>query len=252
MKTIFILLLTISCSLSCSKTDAPLNATAGKAEIPNQSNSTNAAELIPTPTNTTPKVKLPVPKISDFSIETFFRHSTQKDEKMNMLPPFQYGELSFFIGSKKVKTGDFVTAIPLQIDDKNLWLKIKKIKTVPFLDCDREKIGTEVEFEKITDRRLLEMDAAAERSEEQPFEFFVFYPGVKNAKKLKQADLTKKMLPENVNIQQVVAAIDLNDDGNPDLLVSSYCCYDSSQCDCTVKHQNINSKWKYLGGSEPC
>lgn len=252
MKTILLFLFFVGCLISCSKFDAPLN-TANNAQ--NNSNQYNPSQPTVNPTtNPTPKVKTPVPKVSDFSIETFFRHSEQKDEKNNMLPPFQYGEVSFFITSTKVKAGEFATAIPLQIDGENLALKIKKVERMNFLDCDVEKKGSDIEFEKITDKNLLETKAVAERAggEEQPFDFLVVYPAVKNAKKLKKAELTKEMLPEMVEVEQVVAAIDLNEDGTPDLLIANYCCYDSSQCDCTNKYQKIASEWKYLGGSEPC
>ncbi len=253
MKKILLFLFFINCFVSCSKTDVSLNISNNTQDISNQLISANAMNFTPTPANkTTSKTKIPAPKVSDFAVETFFRHSEQKDEKMNMLPPFQYGEISFFVASNKIKSGDSATAVSLQIDYQNITLKVKKIEGVPFLDCDVEKTGSNVEFEKITDRRLLEIKPISGRAEEQPFDFLVIYPAVKNAKKLIQTELTKEMLPEKVGVEQVVAAIDLNDDGNPDLLVSNYCCYDSSQCDCTESYQKINSKWKYLGASEPC
>ncbi|MDQ2746095.1 MAG: hypothetical protein M3T96_02420 [Acidobacteriota bacterium] len=63
--------------------------------------------------------------------------------------------------------------------------------------------------------------------------------------------MTKEMLSKNVEAEQVETAIDLHDDGRFDLLIGSYCCYDSSQCAGTNNFQIINSKWKYPGGSEP-
>jgi len=253
MKKLLLFLFFINCFVSCSKTDVSLNLSNNTQEISNQSGSSNAVNFTPTPAKkTTPKTKISTPKVSDFAVETFFRHSKKKDEKMNMLPPFQYGEISFFVASNKIKSGDSVTAISLQIDYENITLKVKKIERVPFLDCDVEKTGSDVEFEKVADRRLLEIKPISGRAEEQPFDFLVIYPTVENAKKLKQTELIKEMLPEKVGVEQVVAAIDLNDDGNPDLLVSNYCCYDSSQCDCTERYQKTNAEWKYLGGSEPC
>lgn len=253
MKKILLFLFFINCVVSCSKTDTSLNNSNSVQEISKQSDAAKAVNFSPTPAKKTPaKTKLPVPPVSDFSIQSFFRHSEQKNEKMNMLPPYQYGEISFFIGSTKVKAGDFATAVPLQIDGENLSLKIAKVEKAKFLDCDTEKMGSSVEFEKIADERLLKMTPISERPEEQPFDFFVIYPAAKNARKLKQTELTKKMLPENVKVEQVVAAIDLNDDGTPDLLVVNYCCFDSSQCDCTDNYRKINGEWKNLGGSEPC
>lgn len=253
MKKIFIYLTIAVFLAACSTVDAPPDISENAREIATPPDAVNAVSFAPMPAKkTTPKTKTPVPTVSDFAVETFFRHSEKKDEKMNMLPPFQYGEVSFFVQSAKIKPGDAATAVPVQIEGENITLKVKKIERVPFLNCDTEKTGSEVEFEKIIDRRLLEIKPISERSEEQPFDFLVIYPAVKNAKKLKQTELTKRMLPESVEVEQVAVAIDLNDDGDPDLLISNYCCYDSSQCDCTNRYQKINSKWKYLGGSEPC
>ena len=253
MERFFLCLFFINCLISCSKSNASLNVGNDTRETSKQSDLSRAVTN-PTPIAATPKTKIPVPKVTDFSIQTFFRQSEKKDEKMNMLPPYQFGEVSFFIASTKVKAGDLATAIPLQIDYKNLVLKISKVARMPFLDCDAEKQGSDIEFEKITDQHLLEIKAVEKRAggEEQPFDFLVIYPAVEKAKKLKKEELTKQMLPEKVEIEQIVAAIDLNEDGTPDLLISNYCCYDSSQCDCTEKYQKINSEWKYLGGSEPC
>lgn len=253
MRKILLFLFFINCLTACSNSDASLNIPENVQKNSNQSVSP-AANIPPTPIAAPLKPKLPVPKVSDFSIQTLFRHSERKDEKKNMLPPYRYGEISFFVESKNVKAGDYATGVPLEVEYKNRALKIKKVERMPFLSCDVEKIGSDIEFEKITDQDLLEAEAVSESAsgEEQPFDFLVIYPAVERAKKLKKADLTKAMLPETVEVEQVVAAIDLNDDGEPDLLVSNYCCYDSSQCDCTQKFQKIAADWKYLGGSEPC
>jgi len=253
MRKALLLLFFIYCLTGCSNTDASLNIVDNTRKNSNQSD-LSATNINPAPTAAPLKTKMPVPKVSDFSIETFFRHSELKDEKKNMLPPYQYGEISFFVASRKVKAGDFATAVPLEIEYKNLALKIKKVERIPFLHCDVEKIGSDIEFERITDKDLLEAKAISGRAagEEQPFDFLVIYPAVEKAVKLKKTNLTKAMLPEAVEVEQVVEAIDLNDDGNPDLLINNYCCYDSSQCDCTQKFQKIASEWKYLGGSEPC
>jgi len=253
MKKALLFLFFINCLSACSHTDTSLSVADNVQKNSNQSD-LSGTNINPTPTAALRKTKMPVPRVSDFSIETFFRHSERKDEKKNMLPPYQYGEISFFVASRKVKFGDFATAVPLEIDYRNLALKIKKIERIRFLNCDVEKTGSDIEFGKITDKDLLEAKAVSGRAagEEQPFDFLVIYPAVWKAEKLKKTDLTKAMLPEKVEVEQVVAAIDLNDDGNPDLLINNYCCYDSSQCDCTEKFQKIASEWKYLGGSEPC
>lgn len=251
MRKNFTLLLAVVCLLACSKTRLSSNAANENQAVSNQTTTADTVISSPPPKAVSPNLS-PVPKVSDFSIQTFFRHSDKKDFRADRLPPFVYGEINFFVESANIKAEDSITAIWLETDEENLTLKAKTIKRVPFLKCDAEMTGSEVEFGKITERQLLEMKAAANRSDDQPFDFFLIYPAVKNARKLKKAELTKAMLPESVEVEQVVLAVDLNDDGDPDLLIGNYCCYDSSQCDCTNKYQKINAEWKYLGGSEPC
>ncbi len=220
--------------------------------ISNISTVEKKADPEPQPTKMISPKNLPVPKVITFSMQTFFRHSPTQNPLRQMTPPFAYGEITFFVESTKVKKGDSATAIWLSNDEENLSLKIRSATKIPYLNCTRKETGSDVEFDKITDRKLLEMKAVEGRSEDQPFEFFVIYPAVKKARRLNKTELTKEMLPESVAVTDVFAAVDLNEDGTPDLLISNYCCYDSSQCDCTSNYQKINSKWKYLGGSEPC
>lgn len=251
MKTQLIFLLLTICLISCSKNAENLNSKEIVWENVNQSNAANTVDSTPNTEKTNSKTENPVPKIVNFEVRTFFRHS-EKDEIRETPPPYSFGEISFFSQTTKIKIGDSITAIPLQIDRENLTLKVKSLEKMKFLDCDAEKMGSEVEFAPITDKNLLEIKAVDGRGESQPFDMFLIYPAVEAARKMKQTELTQKMLPQSVKVNQVVIAIDLNGDNTPDLLVSSYCCYDSSQCDCTQNFKKVNSEWKYLGGSEPC
>lgn len=66
------------------------------------------------------------------------------------------------------------------------------------------------------------------------------------------------MLPRGVAIKTVKAAVDLTNDGNPDVLVVEYCCGNpkktAKDCDytCGKTFKKTRNVWKLIDSSTPC
>ncbi len=175
------------------------------------------------------------------------------------LPPYENAEVSSLVSKNKIQAGEKATVIPLQIDREPFDLKIASVGKTRMLDCDVERDALEGEFETVNDKELLEIKPTAGRSEESPFDVLVIYPAAASAKKLNPNELTKKMLPKNVAAKEVFAAIDLNGDAQPDLLITKYCCDSSAELgdencgnDCGAAYKKVNSVWKFMYSLEGC
>ncbi|MGI8669550.1 MAG: hypothetical protein ACR2J3_06815 [Aridibacter sp.] len=209
---------------------------------------------------TTQKEIYAMPEIKEFGVFFFMRTSNTTDSSGIYQPPFKYGELVNIFFNYQPKKNEEITAIPIQADFEPINLKIESVKKSNFLDCNAEPpaYAWEVEFEKITDKRFLEFDSIKDRNAEYPFDFFVIYPKVKFAKRIKTKDLTKNMIPKGVYLNTVTGAVDLTNDGKPDLLEASYCCNNSKMsyetCDytCGATYKKTKNRWKVVKYNSSC
>ena len=188
-----------------------------------------------------------------------WRRSDNKDEDGNFLPPWKEVEITNVYGfNKKPVVGENVTVIPLDVDINPLELRIVKAekKENP---CDEQLPALwEVELEHINQKVFFNIPPRPKRAEQYPFDVIVIYPAIRFANQLRRASLSKNMLPNGVAINTVKAAIDLTDDGKPDVLVVDYCCGNprksAENCDytCGKTFKKIGNTWKVIDTSAPC
>lgn len=251
----FTVLTAISCSQSYSLTN----------ELPNQ-NETNAintsqnqTEQVALKKTPVPPGQIPMPDVKDFAVVDFVRSSVNKDAGGIYQPPYTSAEIPLAL-EHSAKVGEKVTVIPLQVDFELFELEIKNVQKITETGCDGDKPKTfwKVEFEKITRPNLLTAEPVKNRSGEFPFNVFVIYPAVKFARKLESGELKKEMIPKNVFLKTVTAAIDLTGDGKPDLLEASFCCSKedetADECDytCGRTFKKTKGVWKQIKYSQPC
>ncbi len=200
------------------------------------------------------------PDVRAFSPGDVMRRSGRQDESSISQPPWT--EVTINAGSFNVqpRNGASVTIVPLEVDVAPIQLKIVKI-TRQRDECTGEgKISWGVELEKIRERSFWEQRAVTGRREDVPFGVLVIYPAVANARAIKRNELKTMMLPRGVKPATVNAAVDVNNDGKPDLLWVSYCCDaptragNDSNCDltCGRTYKRGSSGWKLVKTFEPC
>jgi len=169
--------------------------------------------------------QIPMPKVSEFGVYTFARHSKQKDSSGMFVAPYEYGEIVNIFFHAKSKLKEKVTVVPLQADFSSIDLRITKVEKSNFLDCNVEpsEYAMELELDQITDKKWLAAEPIPNRAGEYPFDVFLIYPSVGFAKNIKSKQLQKSMLPKGVYLKTIVGAIDLTNDGKPDLLETRFC-----------------------------
>ena len=175
-----------------------------------------------------------------------------------MVTPFDSAEV---LGSlnKSPQVGEKVVIVPLTKGIDPFTLEIRSSERRSF-GCseEKEKEAWEVSFAPITARNVLEHRPGEGRAEEYPFDVFMIYPSVDFAKVVSGSDLRAEDLPGGLVPQVVHAAIDLDDDGKPDLLEARFCCSHptkpSKECDltCTKTFRKTSGKWKLITEDQPC
>ncbi|MBA2501728.1 MAG: hypothetical protein H0V27_02495 [Pyrinomonadaceae bacterium] len=200
------------------------------------------------------------PEVRAFSPGDVMRSSGRQDVSGIAQPPWT--EVVINVGSFNIqpRNGASVTIVPLEVDVAPLQLKIVKV-TRQRDECTGEgKISWGVELEKIRERSFWEQRAVTGRREDVPFGVLVIYPAVANARAIKRNELKTTMLPRGVKPATVNAAVDVNNDGKPDLLWVSYCCDaptragNDSNCDltCGRTYKRGSNGWKLVKTFEPC
>lgn len=160
--------------------------------------------------------------------------------------------------SKKAAVGDKVTVIPLRVSLAPIDLKIVRIFRWENA-CD-ESLPAEWEFElePVRAPKFFEAKAVEGRVEERPFDVCVIYPAVAGARALSAGHLKPGALPRGVTPQTVAAAIDLNGDGRPEVVITSFCCGDEGRpaesCDltCGKTFRRTRGAWRLIDTSTPC
>jgi hypothetical protein len=92
-----------------------------------------------------------------------------------------------------------------------------------------------------------------------PFEVCVIYPVIASARSLNRESLNAAQLPPKVALSNITAALDTNNDQQPDVLLVEYCCdqpqADRKSCDLTcsaVYVRAANGQWRIAETQTPC
>ena len=202
--------------------------------------------------------RVPMPSIRSVDTVSVWRTSDKKDQNGNYLPPWKEVKVGDVFLKEKPATGSKVTIIPLVEGIAPFDLKISTAKKEKF-GCDEgEPYAWAVELELIPQHReFFEIPPLANRRDDVPFDVCVIYPAVVMARRLKKEQLRSSMLPKNISINTVTAAIDLTDDKTPDVLIAEYCCDDASRsgdCDytCGKTFKKVRGIWKLIDKFAPC
>ena len=197
----------------------------------------------------------PMPQIQAIGDGVVWRISDSRDQHGKRLPPWKEIKITNVSGfKKKPVTGDKVTIVPLDVDLAPLDLKIMEIK-------ERTEGGShwsEIELEPVKEKKFFEIAPRPNRAQEFPFDVSVIYPSVKSAHQIKRDMLRQNMLPRGIAVDTAKAAIDLTNDGIPDVLIVQYCCLNPKKtaegCDytCGKTFKKVRNVWKLVGTSEPC
>lgn len=200
---------------------------------------------------------VPMPRILTIGEATVWRVSDNKDQNENPVSPWKEVEVTNVFGFKRApRIGNRVTVIPLEVTVPLIELTILKIKKRSGCDESDKDVWWEVELEPVKQKEYFEISNAARRAE-YPFDVAIIYPAVKFARQIARNELKKAMLPPGTVLDTVKAAIDLTNDGIPDVLILEYCCLDpskASECDgtCGKTFQMIRNRWKLVDTSSPC
>lgn len=159
---------------------------------------------------------------------------------------------------RKVTAGETVTIIALGSGISALDLRIIKaeLKANP---CDESLPGLwEAELEAVTEKKFIGVPAPGNRRAEYPFDVVILYPAVKFSRQLKTEELKVATLPKGIYLNTIKAAIDLDDDRAPDIVIVSYCCNDKKktpgECDltCGKTFKKVRTLWKLVDTAAPC
>lgn len=258
--TFFIFALSIGWLTSCSTKQTALS----QPQSSIQNNSTNqnkkASEEKPLEKLATSTHKTKLPTVKDFGVTHLRRISNNKDEGGLLLPPFGHAEIdtAHFV---EVEAGEKYTIVPLNVNIKPFQLPIIKATKTTNGGCDEKEPDFlwVVEFERITNKEILEIAGVGHSTPEYPFDVFLIYPAVKFAKNILQSELEAGMLPKDISVNTVEAAIDLDNDKKPDLIEVRYCCSDKfispkeNDCyTCLKLFKKVKGIWKLVDEAMPC
>lgn len=257
----FVFVLFVCLVISCSQKSIETNLSQTNTQI----NSTNQIEKSEEKTleklsSPTGKRKLPV--VKDFGVFYVYRDSDNTNVGGSPIAPFKSAEIEMVVDNE-AKVGEKITMIPLQVEIEPFQIAISKVTKKRYNGCDepRKDFHFDIEFEEITDKIVLEAELVDNQGMER-FGVFTIYPAVDFAKNILPPALKQEMLPKGVAIQIIEAAIDLDNDGKPDLLALSFCCadetkaVDSTDNDCNYScekyFRKINQSWKLIRSENPC
>ena len=200
-----------------------------------------------------------MPQIQTVGEGLVWRRSDNKGAHGNFLPPWKEVQITNVFGFKdRPLVGEKVTVIPLDVNIPTLELKIVKAEKKANACEARLPAFWEVELEVIKEKTFSDFAPATDRSAEYPFDVCVIYPAVKFVNPIKRRNLSRSMLPNGIALSTVKAAIDVTNDGRPDVLLVDYCCGNpnkpSADCDytCGKTFKKTGNVWKLIDTSTPC
>lgn len=253
---VFLLLLVFSCSKNQINTSdiSPSNQNFSLINNEELTNQFKTVSLI--------ESKVGISEIKDVGQSSLIRNSEFKDKDGWAIPPYNFAYLNFRLNNE-LYAGDKMTIVPLEVNIESFQIEISKItkKDVVCPNGKASKTFWFIESEKVTDKRILEIQPLENHNPNNPFGVFVIYPAVEYAKSIDKYELTKINLPKNVSLNRVESAIDIDKDSKPDLLSVTFCCGElnkesSKNCPylCYKYYKKINDNWIILSidGSEKC
>lgn len=202
---------------------------------------------------------LPIPQVQIVGEGAVWRISDSKDEDGHYLPPWKEIQITNVLDFKQQPiVGEKVTVIPLDVNIAALGLRVVKAEKQDNACDETMPARWEIELEPIRQRKILDIAPAPDRALDHPFDVCVIYPSVLFAHQVKRNRLTQNMLPKGVAIKTVTAAVDLTNDGIPDVLMVEYCCGNPKKtpkdCDytCGKTFKKTRSGWKLIDSYTPC
>lgn len=192
--------------------------------------------------------KIELPDVKDFATVDVFRKSNYE------------AEIGIWLDNEP-KIGDKVTVIPLQVKLEPFQLAIVKTeKKEEPCTGEKKEFYWNTELEKVTDKEILDISPIKDRADEFPFDVAIIYPSVEFVSNIESSKLSKAMIPNGVSINTVKAAIDLDNDGKPDLIEAVYCCSNPTETfnaendcyTCQKTFKKINNNWKQINFEQPC
>jgi hypothetical protein len=204
------------------------------------------------------KKPLPMPRTHSIGEGVVWRTSDNKGENGD-LPPWKEVQVTNVFGfNKRPAAGERVTVVPLDVNIAPIDLRIIGTKKGATCGASDSRVWWEVELEPVKQKDFFEVSSMPMRREEYPFDVGIIYPAVKFAQQIKRNRLTREMLPKGIAINTVKGAVDLTNDGIPDVLIVEYCCRDpkktAKECDytCGKTFKKIGNVWKLIDTSAPC
>lgn len=198
-----------------------------------------------------------MPPIEVVGVGDVHRISNNKNTSGQFLPPWTTVEVTNVFGFNiQPKAGSRATFVPVNIELQPFDLSLTGSTIQDGCEKSSPKWWS-AEFQPITDKRIFDVRALAERSEEYPFDVVVIYPAVSSAWQIPKRDLKPDMLPGGVKIGIVKAAIEVTGDGFPDIVITEYCCADggkTTDCDltCGATYKRSGKKWIKIDKAEAC
>ena len=205
------------------------------------------------------QTKRPSPVVQTIASGTVWRESPVQDAAATSERKWKQITITNIFGfSRRPVVGDSVSVIALGAEMEPLSLRILKAQHKDNA-CDKRLAGEwEVELESITSSKFFQTTTPGDRSVDYPFDVVILYPAVKTARQLDKKQLARDALPRGVMTNTIKAAIDLDEDRKPDILVLEYCCLNPKQstkeCDytCGKTYKKMNNTWRIVRTSAPC
>ena len=215
---VFILLALAFSTFSCTRI-GEMKSSAGEPSPAAIGLSDVNVKKITAPTKT-PK-KSDTDKVTDFNFYTIAGFSDRKNDDDVYQPPFTKAILSNLYHDAPTKIDEKVSVIPLKGEVAPFELKIVESTRIE-QDCDGS-IVWETVFEPITNKIITAMKPMNFDSNPRDvtlLEAVVIYPAVAKPVLLPKKQITSAMLPKAIKPDMLSAAIDTDDDGKPDLILT--------------------------------
>lgn len=151
--------------------------------------------------------------------------------------------------------GEYVQVIPMVEGIPSLALQVTKTQGMD--DINPGIIDWySVELEEVRNKSYFDADAVEGRREEYPFNVFVIYPGVSTARYLPVKRIQLTDLPEEVSLEVISGALDIDNDEKPDAIICDFCCSDSTtseNCDyyCSANYIKVSGAWHKVYDGSP-
>jgi len=201
----------------------------------------------------------PMPKVETIGEGVVWRVSDNKDLHGNAVPPWKEVQVRNVFGFKRAPNiGEKVTIIPLDAHAGVIHLSIRKTQKRTQCDDSDGETWWELDLEPVSQKEYFEISSMPNRRDEVPFDVAIIYPAVKRARQLRRNELKQTMLPLRIALNTVKGAIDLTNDGIPDVMLVEYCCGQpkkpATHCDltCGKTFRKVRDTWKLIDTSGPC